>query len=70
MKCAKCNFIYSIILTNLKFVTLSVDSPRPRHRADPVQSSAISHAPKVHIPPSAEPADTRYGRSVYLLPVP
>lgn len=51
-------------------VTLSVDSPRPRHRADPAQSSAIFHAPKVHIPPSAESADTRYGRSVCLLPAP
>ena len=53
-----------------RFVTLSVDSPRPRHRADPAQSSAIFLVPKAYIPPSAGSADTRCGRSVYLLPVP
>ena len=54
----------------LEFVTLSVDSPRPRHRAGPAQSSAIFHDPKVHIPPSAGSADTQCGRSVCLLPAP
>ena len=51
-------------------VTLSVDSPRPRHRADPAQSSAFFLVPKAYIPPSAESADTRCGRSVYPLPAP
>ena len=61
---------FRIQFNKLEVITLSVDSPRPRHRADPAQSSAIFHAPKVHIPPSAESADTRYGRSVCLLPAP
>jgi len=54
----------------LEVVTLSVDSPRPKYRADPAQLSAISLAPKAHIPPSAGSADTRCGRSVCLLPSP
>ena len=57
-------------LYNLEVVTLSVDSPRPRHRADPAQSSAFFLVPKAYIPPSAESADTRCGRSVYPLPAP
>ena len=61
---------YVILSGRNKRIRLAVDSPRPRHRADPAQSSAIFHAPKVHIPPSAESADTRYGRSVCLLPAP
>ena len=51
-------------------ITLSVDSLRPRHRADPAQSSAIFLVPKAYIPPSAGSADTRCGRSIYLLPAP
>ena len=54
----------------LEVITLSVDYLRPRHRADPAQSSAISHAPKAHIPPSAGSADTQCGRSACLLPAP
>ena len=63
-------FLCLVRQTLARFVTLSVDSPRPRHRADPAPSSATFRAPIENTPPSAEPADTRYGRSVYLLPVP
>ena len=63
-------FLCLVRQTLARFVTLSVDSPRPRYRADPVQSSAISLAPKAYIPPSAGSADTRCGRSVYPLPAP
>ena len=54
----------------LEVITLSVDSLRPRRRADPAQSSAIFLVPKAYIPPSAGSADTRCGRSVYPLPAP
>ena len=54
----------------LEVITLSVDSPRPRHRADPAPSSATFHAQTRSTPPSAESADTRCGRSVCLLPAP
>ena len=59
-----------VFFIKLEVVTLSVDSPRPRHRADPAQSSAFFLVPKAYIPPSAESADTRCGRSVYPLPAP
>ena len=63
-------FLCLVRQTLARFVTLSVDSPRPRHRADPAQSSAFFLVPKAYIPPSAESADTRCGRSVYPLPAP
>ena len=62
-------FLCLVRQTLARFVTLSVDSPRPKHRADPAQSSAIFLVPKAYILPSAGSADTRCGRSVCRLPV-
>ena len=61
-------FLCLVRQTLARFVTLSVDSPRPRHRVDPAPSSATFRAPIENTPPSAGSADTRCGRSVCLLP--